>query len=157
MGKGIREICKTCRNLKSSEDIPFCSAFLPILKGEVKINKCKEYVWSNRPLLKERKYCSHCGRIKPLSSFYKESRYKDGYYPICRECKSLISKTYIMTREFKPDTGMYVIARVNESGGLTCVERQVEEGKERARRVFRSYVSNHPFSQYKLLKVIEQC
>lgn len=40
------------------------------------------------------KICKRCRETKPVSSFSKDTRYKDGYYYYCRMCKNEIGKNY---------------------------------------------------------------
>lgn len=35
----------------------------------------------------EQKTCSLCGRLLPLSDFYKNANTKDGHDPYCKECR----------------------------------------------------------------------
>jgi len=35
-----------------------------------------------------------CGEVKPVSEFYEDPRYADGYYPYCRDCKSEMGKQW---------------------------------------------------------------
>jgi superfamily II helicase len=34
------------------------------------------------------KKCSHCGEIKPIDEFYKNTSYKDGHLNVCKTCTS---------------------------------------------------------------------
>jgi tRNA G26 N,N-dimethylase Trm1 len=40
------------------------------------------------------KKCSHCGRMLPVSEFYKNSGKKDGLSNNCKECAKKMAKTY---------------------------------------------------------------
>ena len=45
--------------------------------------------------MEETKYCKECGQDKPVPEcFYEDSRAKDGYYSICKECFNKRRKKY---------------------------------------------------------------
>lgn len=47
------------------------------------------------------KICKECGEEKPISEFYFNFIYKDGYMPICKECQKLKSKKQYQERKEK--------------------------------------------------------
>ena len=38
--------------------------------------------------MEQEKKCSHCGRILPLSEFYKKTIAKDGHQTYCKKCQA---------------------------------------------------------------------
>ena len=38
--------------------------------------------------MEQEKKCSRCGRILPLSEFYKKTRAKDGHQAYCKKCQA---------------------------------------------------------------------
>lgn len=40
------------------------------------------------------KQCSKCGKIKPLSEFYRDEKNKDGFYGVCKKCCATRSMDY---------------------------------------------------------------
>jgi DNA invertase Pin-like site-specific DNA recombinase len=65
-----------------------------------------EFTWASRP--KDRKPCSRCGRVKPLTDFYKLSRASDGRYPACKAClrsEEAKKKAALRTRAWRRRSG----------------------------------------------------
>lgn len=67
------------------------------------------YICNIKPIktnnIMETKKCAHCGRVLPISEFYKNSRSKDGYSFSCKECRHEMEKA---SRErMKTGTTMY--------------------------------------------------
>lgn len=44
------------------------------------------------------KRCSKCREVKPLSEFFRASRYKDGRYPSCKVCSKAAGKKSIINK-----------------------------------------------------------
>jgi hypothetical protein len=44
--------------------------------------------------VKDFKICSECKKKKSVSSYYKDKNRKDGYYPICKQCRKPYFKKY---------------------------------------------------------------
>ena len=78
--------CKTCQHYRVTNDGPHCfkgkiKAVSPISTGD-----CWEPV-TEKPEIAT-KVCSKCGRELPVSEFGRHAKTKDGYQPVCRECRS---------------------------------------------------------------------
>lgn len=79
--------CNTCQHYMVTHDGPHCvkggkfKAVSAISKGD-----CWEPVTTPAPVAT--KVCPHCGRELPVASFGRHARTKDGYQPVCRECRS---------------------------------------------------------------------
>ena len=78
--------CNTCRHYRVTVGGPHCykgriKPVSPISKGD-----CWEPVTEPKEVLTKK--CSRCGRELPISSFGRHQKTKDGYQPVCRECRS---------------------------------------------------------------------
>lgn len=78
--------CKTCQFYRTGHDGPMC------YKGRIKpvsplsTGDCWEPVTEQPEILT--KVCSRCGRELPIESFGRHPKTRDGYQPVCRECRS---------------------------------------------------------------------
>ena len=78
--------CQTCQYYRVTNDGPHC------FKGKVKpvspisTGDCWEPV-TEKPEIAT-KVCKKCGRELPVSEFGRHAKTKDGYQPVCRECRS---------------------------------------------------------------------
>lgn len=78
--------CSECQHYRMTADGPYCfkdartRAVSPIQKKQC----------FTRTTMEEQatKKCSKCGRILPVSEFGRHHKTKDGYQPVCRECRS---------------------------------------------------------------------
>lgn len=48
--------------------------------------------------MEQEKKCSRCGRILPLSEFYKKTRVKDGHQTYCKKCQAEQNKQKSATK-----------------------------------------------------------
>ena len=58
------------------------------------------------------KRCSDCGKLRPLTEFYRGKRYKDGHRNICKKCWSKRSKKWV--REYREKHGAEVRKKQRE-------------------------------------------
>lgn len=78
--------CNTCQHYRVTHDGPHC------FKGKVKpvspisTGDCWEPVTA--PPQIATKVCSRCGRELPVEAFGRHAKTRDGYQPVCRECRS---------------------------------------------------------------------
>ena len=78
--------CNTCQHYRVTHDGPHC------FKGKVKpvspisTGDCWEPVTT--PPQIATKVCSRCGRELPVEAFGRHAKTRDGYQPVCRECRS---------------------------------------------------------------------
>ena len=78
--------CSTCQHFRVTHDGPHCfkgriKPVSPIASGD-----CWEPVTEKAEIAT--KVCSRCGRELPVEKFGRHSKTKDGYQPICRECRA---------------------------------------------------------------------
>jgi len=66
--------------------------------------------------IKDNKKCSRCGKIKPLTEYYKRSANKDGLSNYCIECD----------KEYKKLSRRGKITKGRKSNALKYIEREVE-------------------------------
>lgn len=78
--------CNTCQYYKVTHDGPHCN------KGRIKpvspisMGDCWEPITEKPDVVT--KVCKRCGRELPVSEFGRHPKTKDGYQPVCRECRS---------------------------------------------------------------------
>ena len=95
------------------------------------------------------KICTNCKQIKPLDSFHKQSRSKDGRRSICKQCRGIKSRSashkelgrkrnrkYRRTEKGKENRRQYQIEYRNDGDGREAQMRyqQSENGKIAHRR-----------------------
>lgn len=82
--------CSTCQHYRVTNDGPHC------FRGKIKpvsplaIGDCWEPVTKKPEVVT--KTCKKCGRELPVSEFGRHAKTKDGYQPLCRECRSAEAK-----------------------------------------------------------------
>ena len=82
----MNNYCNTCQHYRVTHDGPHC------FKGKVKpvspisTGDCWEPVTT--PPQIATKVCSRCGRELPVEAFGRHAKTRDGYQPVCRECRS---------------------------------------------------------------------
>jgi len=56
------------------------------LKSIERRTKKEELAHERRPLEGRAKQCTSCGRLRPLTDFTRDARYRDGLSPVCTTC-----------------------------------------------------------------------
>lgn len=110
--------CGTCGKCRNTHDGPYCyKGSSPRPVSTIRVMDC----WVD-PSLEEKapvatKVCPRCGRELPVSEFGRHSRTKDGYQPLCRECRSASVKG--KTQEHTPKRKSEHPSYVDETTGET--------------------------------------
>lgn len=113
----MSKYCIACRHYRLTKDGPYCQ------KGRSKavspITTCDSWedAAGTETVAVATKVCKKCGRELPVQAFGRHHLAKDGYQPICRECRSEAQKG-------KPQAGKKVRKRshpsyVDEATGVT--------------------------------------
>lgn len=78
--------CKECHYYRETNDGPYCynGKIRPV--SPIQTKDCFTPV-TEKPEIAT-KVCKRCGREHPVSEFGRHSKTKDGYQPVCKECRS---------------------------------------------------------------------
>ncbi|MBC7340909.1 MAG: hypothetical protein H5U02_00385 [Clostridia bacterium] len=92
------------------------------------------------------KRCPACGRVLPLSGFYRWKKKRGyGYSSLCRECKKAAAKKEILApvRPYTPATDVLVVLFLDEDGMSPAeIARELRRDREDFRRYFEEFVSS---------------
>lgn len=102
----IYKVCTQCGKNKSTEQYYRDYSVTTKISYRQKCKKCCQKLQKKRKANKKTKIlckeCKNCKEILPIDKFYKNARYKDGYFSRCKTC-----------HDTKPKTG-YIVKRTKE-------------------------------------------
>ena len=78
--------CKECQHYRDTKDGPYCfnGRIRPV--SPIQTKDCFTPI-TEKPEVAT-KVCKHCGRELPVDNFGRHPVTKDGYQPVCKECRS---------------------------------------------------------------------
>jgi len=103
------------------------------------------------------KQCKKCGEIKPLSEFYKNKNYNDGYSTKCKKCFSAYARRrYAANREKLQEAGRRYYA-ANREKCRASNRRYKEANPEKCREWRRQWKERNPNRDGKVKRACEIC
>ena len=61
----------------------------------------------------DKKKCKCCGKVLPVTEFYKHPTNKDGLFSICKKCKSYQSRAYFLRKKEANNPRQWTVSAVD--------------------------------------------